>query len=166
MGPGEDLFDFMAENLLSFLKDHDLLGRRLHLGFTFSFPTRQRGLARAELATWTKGYICRGVEGEDVVALLEAAIAKIPELDIVVDALLNDTTGCLLACAYKRPDCAIGIILGTGTNASYVEDIDMVEMWEGERPAGARQVVINTEWGAFGNNGSLDIIRTRYWRGF
>jgi hexokinase len=34
--------------------------------------------------------------------------------NIEVSAILNDTTGCLLACAYKRPDCAMGVIIGTG----------------------------------------------------
>jgi len=32
----------------------------------------------------------------------------------------------LIACAYKRPDCALGVILGTGTNASYLEDPELV----------------------------------------
>ena len=43
LGPGTDLFDFMAEKLLEFLRDHNLLGggREFHLGFTFSFPTRE-----------------------------------------------------------------------------------------------------------------------------
>jgi len=77
-----------------------------------------------------------------------------------VDAILNDTTGCLLACAYKRPDCAIGIILGTGTNACYMEDMKRVSTYEGEPPEGAAKVAVNTEWGACGNSGCLDIIRT------
>jgi len=34
-------------------------------------------------------------------------------------------------------------------------------MYEGQPPAGARRVAVNTEWGAFGGAGSLDIIRTR-----
>ena len=132
LGPGTGLFDFMADKLHHFLQEHELLGQRLSLGFTFSFPTLQRGLARAELANWTKGYVCEGVEGEDVVALLEEAIRRRGDMNIEVgdndikpttptliflpqvDAILNDTTGCLLACAYKRPECAIGIIMGTG----------------------------------------------------
>lgn len=93
LGPGSDLFDFMVECLFNFLRDHALLEHHFHLGFTFSFPVRQRGLNSAELTNWTKGYICPGVEGEDVVALLEAAIAKRPSLKISVDAILNDTTG-------------------------------------------------------------------------
>ena len=68
----------------------------------------------------------------------------------------------MLACAYKRPECCIGVILGTGTNASYVESMSLCDLYEGKRPRTKRSVVINTEWGAFGNTGSLDIIRTRY----
>ena len=169
LGPGPALFDFIAKCLHHFLVDHNLFADEarfpLHLGFTFSFPTRQRGLASAELVTWTKGYACAGVEGEDVTKLLTAAIARRgPYLAraIQVDAIINDTTGCLLACAYKRPDCAIGVILGTGTNASYVEEMKNVDLYEGDLPTGAKEVVINTEWGAFGNTGSLDIVRTDF----
>ena len=126
VGPGVDLFNFMADRLRDFMLEHNLLGddeKEHHLGFTFSFPTVQHSLASADLASWTKGFICSGVEGEDVGALLEKAIARYPEMKIRVSAILNDTTGCLIACAYKRPDCAIGVIIGTGTNASYVEEI-------------------------------------------
>ena len=160
-GPGENLFNFMADKLREFLVDHDLLGSSHHLGFTFSFPTVQHSLASAQLATWTKGFVCDGVVGRDVVALLEKSIRRHPDLQIKVCAILNDTTGCLIACAYKRPDCAIGVIIGTGTNASYVEDISNVELYEGQ-VGSRREVVINTEWGALGNTGSLDFIRTRH----
>ena len=43
-----------------------------------------------------------------------------------VAAILNDTTGCLMSCAWKNPKCRIGLIIGTGTNACYLEDIDEV----------------------------------------
>eukprot|EP00092_Neocalanus_flemingeri_P027397 GFUD01029713.1.p1 GENE.GFUD01029713.1~~GFUD01029713.1.p1 ORF type:complete len:527 (+),score=123.28 GFUD01029713.1:254-1834(+) len=160
-GPGHLLFDFMADKLKEFMVDHQLLGRRHHLGFTFSFPTIQHSLACADLATWTKGFVCQGVEGEDIVKLLELSIKRHPEMDINVCAILNDTTGCLIACAYKRPDCAVGVIIGTGTNASYVEDIRNVELYQGNIGK-KKEVVINTEWGALGNTGSLDFIRTRF----
>ena len=67
----------------------------------------------------------------------------------------------MIAGAYKHPDCRIGIIIGTGTNAAYVENLDIVDLYEGERTFN-REVAINTEWGAFGNTGSLDIVRTIY----
>lgn len=44
------------------------------LGFTFSFPCKQEGLASARLSTWTKGFTCSGVVNEDVVKLLQNAI--------------------------------------------------------------------------------------------
>lgn len=42
-------------------------------------------------------------------------------MDVV--ALLNDTVGTLMACAFKDNTCQIGIILGTGTNACYMEKL-------------------------------------------
>ncbi len=53
-----------------------LKGQRYPLGFTFSFPCYQEGLASARLVRWTKGFKCSGVEGEDVVQLLTDAINR------------------------------------------------------------------------------------------
>jgi hexokinase len=49
-------------------------GIRYPLGFTFSFPCKQEGLASARLTAWTKGFSCSGVVNEDVVKLLQEAI--------------------------------------------------------------------------------------------
>ena len=45
---------------------------------------RQRSLNRAELANWTKGYKCSGVEGVDVGLLLKQSLEKRPRLKIQV----------------------------------------------------------------------------------
>ena len=60
VGPGENLFNFMADRLRDFMLEHNLLGeeKEHHLGFTFSFPTVQHSLASADLANWTKGQQC------------------------------------------------------------------------------------------------------------
>jgi hexokinase len=39
--------------------------------------------------------------------------------------------------------------------------LDNVELWDGTR-SGPKTVVINTEWGAFGENGELDFILTKW----
>ena len=88
-GPGSDLFDFMVNILVDFLKTNNLLEEATvdnpyHLGFTFSFPTEQQSLAKAKLCKWTKGYTCEGVEGVDIGLLLKKAIAKRPELHVEV----------------------------------------------------------------------------------
>jgi hexokinase len=44
------------------------------IGFTFSFPCKQEGLASARLTSWTKGFTCSGVVNEDVVEMLQKAI--------------------------------------------------------------------------------------------
>lgn len=61
-----------------------------------------------------------------------------------------------MSCAFKDPSTRIGLILGTGTNACYVERLEEVETADGSEGS----MVINTEWGAFGEKGELDIIRT------
>ena len=76
-------------------------------------------------------------------------------------ALVNDTVGTLMASAYKDPNTAIGLILGTGTNACYMEKLDRVGTWDGDYNE-PKQVIINMEWGAFGNNRRLNHIRTKY----
>lgn len=70
------LFDHIASCIAEFLNDHGLKDSCLPLGFTFSFPCRQEGLAVGRLVRWTKGFKCDGVEGEDVVRLLHEAIAR------------------------------------------------------------------------------------------
>lgn len=51
--------------------------------------------------------------------------------------------------------------LGTGSNACYVERVENAELYDGP-DNGKTHVLINTEWGAFGDNGALDFIRTEY----
>ena len=70
------LFDYIAECIFLFLDKRNLVEFRMPLGFTFSFPCKQEGLNSARLTTWTKGFKCTGVEGEDVVKLLREAIDR------------------------------------------------------------------------------------------
>lgn len=70
------LFDYIAFSIFSFMSKRNLIQYRMPLGFTFSFPCRQEGLNSARLTSWTKGFKCTGVEGEDVVQLLREAIDR------------------------------------------------------------------------------------------
>lgn len=161
LGTGVQLFDHIAECLATFMDKHDVRGRNLPLGFTFSFPCRQEGLTSARLVTWTKGFNCSGVEGRDVVQMLRDALERRKDVSIDVMAVVNDTTGTLMSCAHKNKQCRLGLIVGTGTNACYMEKLDNVELWD-EDDREPNQVMINTEWGAFGDHGTLEFLRTRY----
>lgn len=161
-GPGQFLFDFIAEHVVSFAIRHQLVGVRIALGFTFSFPLQQHGLAEATLVTWTKAFSCSGVVGFDVVRLLKASLKRkmhksIPYVDVV--AIINDTTGTLISGALQDKDCLIGLIVGTGCNACYVEKLENIEKWPFNY-SDPKQVVINCEWGAFGDNNVLEFVRT------
>jgi len=161
-GSGTALFDHIAQCLADFVHDREIQDEELPLGFTFSFPCEQEGLARARLVKWTKGFNCAGVEGEDVVHLLREAIARRGDVKIEVCAILNDTTGCLMSCAWTDPRCRIGLILGTGTNACYLEEVKDIGTIDREEFKDQAHMVINTEWGAFGENGELDFVVTKW----
>ena len=45
-GSGNALFDHIAECLVEFVDDNELTDETLPLGFTFSFPCKQEGLAK------------------------------------------------------------------------------------------------------------------------
>ncbi|GLH01768.1 Hexokinase type 2, partial [Gryllus bimaculatus] len=153
-GPGSELFDHIAECLFAFTSEHKINKDNLPLGFTFSFPCEQKGLSVGILKQWTKGFSCSGVEGENVVALLEEAISRKKDLLIDVVAFLNDTTGTLMSCAWKKNNTRIGLIIGTGTNSCYVEKVENVSKFDGDKSK--PYVIINTESGAFGGQGQID----------
>lgn len=161
LGTGEQLFDHIAACLADFMGEYNMKDTKLPLGFTFSFPCMQEGLTRARLVSWTKGFKSSGCVGEDVVDLLRAALARRHDVDIDITAVLNDTTGTLMSCAHKNRKCRVGVIVGTGTNACYMERLRNVELWDGDMED-PRQVIVNCEWGAFGDNGVLDFVRTEF----
>lgn len=76
-------------------------------------------------------------------------------------ALLNDTTGTQLAVGHEDRNCHVGLILGTGTNACYMEKTAAIPKYPGDRSKHP-EVIINCEWGAFGEGGVLDKWRNPY----
>ncbi|XP_043495620.1 hexokinase-2-like [Polistes fuscatus] len=161
VGPGLRLFDYLAECVSDFVIGQGLQNVEVPLGFTFSFPMVQHSLDVGILVTWTKSFNCPDVVNKDAVQLLRDALARRGDTKVKVVAVLNDTTGTLIQGATLDPNTAIGLILGTGSNACYLERADRVEHWEPERH-GEREVVIDIEWGAFGDNGVLDFIKTDF----
>ncbi|KAK9751485.1 Hexokinase [Popillia japonica] len=223
LGSGEQLFDHIADCLAKFMKEENIMKERLALGDSIVPASSGKGL----LKSWTKGFNCSGVVGNDVVQLLRDAIKRRGDISIDIFAILNDTTGTLMSCAWKNqscriglivetdekylgtlqffnfhPDrplfsslglwstctssisertksnrncgtgtlmscawknqsCRIGLIVGTGSNACYVEKQKNAELFD-EPDMGSGQVLINVEWGAFGDNGVLDFVRTQY----
>ena len=82
-------------------------------------------------------------------------------MSVDVVALLNDTTGTQLAVGFEDSNCHVGLILGTGTNACYMEKTAAIPKFTGDRSK-FPDVIVNCEWGAFGEDGSMDDWLTDY----
>ncbi|KAL9308937.1 putative hexokinase [Arabidopsis thaliana] len=150
--PLMQLFGFIASTLASFVANEEPglfpleQGRKREIGFTFSFPVKQTSIDSGTLIKWTKGFNVSGMEGKNVVACLNEAM-EAHGLDMRVSALVNDGVGTLAGARYSDEDVMVGVILGTGTNACYVEQKHAIPKLQSNSSSGI--TIINTEWGGF-----------------
>ncbi|EPS65982.1 hypothetical protein M569_08795, partial [Genlisea aurea] len=147
----EELFDFVAGVLKEVVEgedddDDDDHGREL--GFTFSFPLMQTSSLSGNLIKWAKGFAVDDAVGKDISRCLEEAMTRKGLLHMRVAALINDTVGTLALSHYHDEDTIAGVILGTGTNACYLERTDAIIKSQGLLTTG-EMVVVNMEWGNF-----------------
>ena len=96
---------------------------------------KQEGLNSGILVTWTKSFANTDGVGADAVQLLEEALQQagvsiqlpcsdtyvrqckrkrvcLQVTNVKVMAILNDTSGCLMAGSYLDKECKIGVIMG------------------------------------------------------
>lgn len=157
-GDSEELWEYIADCLQQFIEYHHEIEdleqmnkmNKLPLGFTFSFPATQEFIDHGILQRWTKGFDIAGVEGKDVAPLFEAALEK-RKLPIKLSALINDTTGTLIASHYTDDTMQIGCIFGTGCNAAYMENCGSVPKIAHYNLPPDMPIAINCEYGAFDN---------------
>lgn len=152
-GTSEDLFDFIAVSLKQFVETREetdiepASASRRELGFTFSFPMKQMTVSSGILMKWTKAFSIRDMVGKDVSDCLQLAIAR-SGLNMRVAALVNDTVGTLALGHYYDKDTVAAVIIGTGTNACYLERTDAIIKCQGLLTTSGGMVV-NMEWGNF-----------------
>jgi hexokinase len=92
------------------------------------------------------------------VRLLLTCMQGVP---IKIAALINDTTGTLIASAYSDPRTRVGCIFGTGCNAAYMEEAQYIPKLEHMHLPPDFPIAINCEWGAFDNEHKV-LPRTPY----
>ncbi|XP_027361745.1 hexokinase-3-like [Abrus precatorius] len=148
----KDLFDFIASSLKDFVQkegdDSELsLDRSRELGFTFSFPVKQISVSSGILVKWTEGFSIVDMVGTDVPACLQEALTR-KGLDMQVAALVNDSVGTLALGHYHDSDTVAAVIIGTGTNACYLERVDAIIKCQGLLTT-SECMVVNMEWGNF-----------------
>ncbi|KAK9458052.1 hexokinase-domain-containing protein [Dipodascopsis uninucleata] len=162
VGSSKELFSFLARHVDAFIKTHldekftedtesSTSQHILKLGFTFSFPVNQTAINKGTLLRWTKGFNIKDAVGKDVCKLLQDELDAL-KLPVHVSALVNDTVGTLMSRAYSAPglgNTMLGVILGTGTNCAYVENISSISKISLQSDKNI--MVVNTEWGSFDN---------------
>lgn len=147
-GSAETLFGFIADAVKRSVKESGInCGENIPLGFTFSFPVDQSAVNSGKLLKWTKGFKASGVVGRDVIELLNESLKDRGLGRIKAEALVNDTVGTLVALSYRERLCDVGLILGTGTNACYIENMKKIGKLRGGRSLDT--MIINIEWGNF-----------------
>jgi hexokinase len=148
---GQELFDFCADCLNTFISDHFggpdgtvHLEEDIALGFTFSYPMEQDKIDHGKLVRWTKGFGNPNTEGNDCAAMFRKSLEKY-EVPIKMTSLINDTTGTLIASNYVRNKTKIACIFGTGCNAAYMEHISNIPKIDHHGLPGDRDMAINCE---------------------
>lgn len=161
-GNADELWGYIADCLQQFIEYHHEGEKldKLPLGFTFSYPATQEYIDHGVLQRWTKGFDIDGVEGKDVVPPFEKALEE-RGVPIKLTALINDTTGTMIASAYTDSEMRMGCIFGTGCNAAYMETCGNIPKLAHMGLNPDDQMAINCEWGAFDNEHKI-LPRTQY----
>lgn len=143
-GNADGLFEFIAECVHQTVPEE-----QGDLGFTFSFPMDQTSINEAQLIRWTKGFSTSGVPGQDVCKLLQKAFDK-KGVRLRIVAVCNDTVGTLVTQYFQDSKASIGVIIGTGFNCAYWEQIrDVTKLVDSKQAAAGEQMCINMECGNF-----------------
>ncbi|KAI2798167.1 hypothetical protein BLOT_013285 [Blomia tropicalis] len=104
------------------------------------------------------------VMGKDPVELLQQEMDAI-QLPVRVVALMNDATGTLIYGKYLDKNTFAGLILGSGTNIAYVEDVSRYRKISDPFKTFGKYVekfVVNSEFPLFGDKGEMDSVKNKY----
>jgi len=151
----EEFFDTLAGYVLP------LAGRSARIGFCFSYPAEIQPDKDGRLIHFTKEVKAQGVDGQLLGRNLSLALQAAGTRNRHTVVLLNDTVATLLAGRNVPPGRTfadfIGIVCGTGFNASYVEQNRRIRKLGSIDPAGSQ--IVNTESGSFGPTprGDIDV---------
>ncbi|KAL4880028.1 hypothetical protein BJY04DRAFT_192241 [Aspergillus karnatakaensis] len=156
---GSSFFDWMAGNIESMLREVGTnYGREdapLSMGLSWSFPIEQTSASSGLVIHMGKGFMCSmGTVGQELGALIVHSCQK-RNLNVRVDAIVNDSSAALLSRAYVDPATRMSLILGTGTNVAIHFPVHAIGLSKfGTRPPGwfdyAKHVIINSEMSMFG----------------
>ncbi|KAJ0353022.1 hypothetical protein COL154_001725 [Colletotrichum chrysophilum] len=162
---GMAFFDWMAERILETIcKDGEDPSRPMPMAVSWSFPIEQTSLKGGRIHGMGKGFLAAdGLMGQDLGEVIETA-CKAKGMNAALKAIVNDGGATLLSQAYIHSATRFGLILGTGVNIAAHLPVSVIGKPKfGERPQEwwdeARDVIVNTELGMFGQ----DILSVTRW---
>ncbi|PWZ19606.1 Hexokinase-10 [Zea mays] len=147
-GTSEDLFNLIALALKNFIGREGGGDEGRALGFTFSFPVRHISISSGSLIRWTKEFSIEEAVEKDVAQCLNEALVR-NGLNLQVTALVNNAVGTLAMGHYYDEDTVAAVVIGAGTNASYIERNAAIAKSEGLLDRSDDITVVNVEWGSF-----------------
>jgi hexokinase len=120
-GAPEPVFDLIARAVGRVAQGQGVAAAPL--AFIYSYPARLERIDRAVALASTKGWRLKGLAGQDVAALLGAALIRAGLAGIALAAVANDTVAALMLHSYRARGrdadaraADVGLIVGTGTN--------------------------------------------------
>ncbi|XP_070203285.1 hexokinase-4-like [Littorina saxatilis] len=163
-GTSNQLMEFIADRVSMFLKIKDLLHKSHSVGFVLSFPCKYDtagDLTTARLAKWTKGFCCKDVEDKKWRELLQQAFKKKTVCKLEIKAIVNNLVALFMSAVREDDKCSIAVVFGNGFSACYLQQ------GEGQSTSGnenntTEKVIVSTESGALGEDGSLDDLITEF----
>ncbi|OLN85214.1 Hexokinase-1-like protein 2 [Colletotrichum chlorophyti] len=161
---GMAFFDWMAARIREMVSQGgEDPSRPMPMALAWSFPIEQTSLRGGRIHGMGKGFLAaEGLMGQDLGEVIETACAA-RGMNAHLRVILNDGGATLLSQAYIHPSTRFGLILGTGVNIAAYLPVSLVGRPKfGDRPRewwdGARDVIVNTELGMFGQ-GILGVTR-------
>ncbi|QVM09101.1 hypothetical protein D8B26_003767 [Coccidioides posadasii str. Silveira] len=156
---GKAFFDWMARKIGEMLppsaEEYSQDSAPLPMGLSWSFPIEQTSIRSGKVISMGKGFHCSdGTVGDDLRELIMEACRK-RNLNVTLEAIVNDGSATLLSRAYTDPTTRMSLILGTGTNMAVHFPVHAIGIDKyGERSpewfAKADHVITNTEISMFG----------------
>lgn len=165
---GKAFFDWMAQKIEEMLQNgNEKVCKNttpLPMGLSWSFPIEQTAVRSGKMIGMGKGFRCSdGTVGQDLRELIMEACRR-RNLNVTLEAIVNDGSATLLSRAYADPTTRMSLILGTGTNMAVHFPVHAIAIEKyGERSpewfAHADHVITNTEISMFGGG----VLRMTRW---
>jgi len=140
------LMPWIVDSCIEVLNEYSTQKDRIVIGFCYSFACRQDNLDHGEQLLWTKKFKGTGLLGQDVVQILKNSFKK-KGVNAIIPALMNDSVASLVGAQFMDSRVKSAVILGTGTNCSYIESVNKIHTLPKNYRKHGEYMIINTEWG-------------------